>query len=144
MTSPSPSPNPNSNQEPRSSASEEVPPGKRRAAPRTRSFVFELLFYLLLFAVPMLMLYFPEILWAIKHSGEPEQTVSIGIVQKVSFVSGLQKTSQLETDSTRVLVKGLVKTKVGTALVQRNARFGLEVCEATAAASTPCWSVIED
>ena len=132
------------NKEPKRGASQRWPAGKRTASSPTQSFASEMSFYVLLVTAPMLMLYLPEILWAFKHSGEPDQAVSIGTVQKVSFVGGVQRASQIETDSTRVLVKGLVKSKVGTALVQRNGRFGLEICEAPVSESAPCWAVIAD
>lgn len=76
---------------------------------------------------------------ALAHLGPTTDQVSLGKVVKVSFLSGIGHTTQVDTEKGSFLLWGAVNLEVGASLEQRRHWWDLEVCELR---SGECWELV--
>lgn len=81
----------------------------------------------------------PEIIRAVANSGEPRERTFLGTVQKVTFVGGLMPSTQVDTQSQTLLLRGAASLAQGARLERRRWWGDPEVCDMQSGA---CWQIM--
>ena len=85
-----------------------------------------------------LTLFLHQIIRAVANVGAPDERVYLGVVKRVSYIGGVRTSTQVDTDSRTLLLRGAVNVKLGAALERRKGRWDTEVCEQQ---SGNCWTL---
>ena len=85
------------------------------------------------------MLFAPRFIGALANLGRPDVKVALGTVQRIYFVGGLGRDTQIDTESQSLLVNGIAHLQPGTTLEQRKGFWGPEVC---ARDTSACWKLV--
>lgn len=108
--------------------------------PRPRESSLSELALILLLVMGLQAIWFsPEIIRAVANSGEPRERVLLGSVQKVSFIGGLVPSTQVNTESQTLLLRGAASLPQGAWLERRKWWGDPEVCETQSGA---CWQLM--
>ena len=85
------------------------------------------------------MLFAPKFIGALANLGRPDVKVALGTVQRIHFIGGLGRDTQIDTESHSLLVNGIAHVQPGTKLEQRKGFWGTEVCARDTGA---CWELL--
>ena len=97
---------------------------------------------LLIMLLTLMLVVLTPLAWrAIRAYGLPDVTRPLGTVQRITFLGGWGTTTQVDTQTHSVLLRGAVNLTLGTELEQRKKFWGFEVCEVH---SERCESMVSD
>lgn len=88
-----------------------------------------LLFFLLISAIVLTLVFWPWIFGSKSAMQAPPITEYGGVVQKTSFIGGFRTDTQVDTDMRTLLARGIANVKRGTPLETRIDYFHRQVCE---------------
>jgi hypothetical protein len=95
---------------------------------------------ILLFALLIqITIFSPQIIGAIANLVKPSERVFLGTVQKVTFIGGFGASTQVDTESHSVLLRGAANIRQGARLERRKDSWAVQVCDMQTGA---CWDLI--
>lgn len=95
---------------------------------------------ILLFALLIqITIFLPQIIDALTNLVKPSERAFLGTVQKVTFIGGFGASTQVDTESHSVLLRGAASVRQGARLERRKDSWAVQVCDMQTRA---CWDLI--
>jgi hypothetical protein len=101
-----------------------------RSKPAAQSSHWEaIVFFCLMLTLMLALVFWPSTKQLIPGLRTPTPAEYLGAVQRITFVGGLGKTTQIDTESRTFLLQGAVQINKGVRLELRRGIMDVEVCE---------------
>ena len=81
----------------------------------------------------------PRLIRAVANLGQPDERVWLGTVRKVTFIGGFSTSTQVDTETQTLLLRGAVGLKPGATLERRKGFWDTQACEPQTGA---CWDLL--
>ena len=81
----------------------------------------------------------PQIVGALTNLVKPSERAFLGTVQKVTFIGGFGTSTQVDTESHSVLLRGAASIRQGVRLERRKDSWAVQVCDMQTSA---CWDLL--
>jgi hypothetical protein len=95
---------------------------------------------ILVMAVAFQLLWFsPRLVRAVANLGQPDERVWLGTVRKVTFIGGFSTSTQVDTETQTLLLRGAAGLQPGATLERRKGFWDTQACEPQTDA---CWDLL--